>query len=754
MIGDLPARRAFAQLFFAEGNQLKWAAIRDRRLPSNELQALQPWLDDLMDPACSRVLLPRVREDDTVSWYALCADARDARALREELLAVVGPSYSTFRGQPFEPVEDDPVDNVVSLHAGSHAFRLDVPDPALASQVRYQLARLRTLWRNRPPRKTGVARPLGRILRDFELAIRQRDRRRARGCLREIDETNQVSAMNRTFLEARRRGGLEEWSRLLEPGFVDELLAMRLPRRVTELLLVGLYRTQLAAYERADDPSGALTHFREGIAGPYRALFASRAAMRTLEASKMFMLLSAMDPPRPQTRDAILAESDGTAPDRPWLERLAALVPDAAPPDTRSVSERATGAASRGDVDLALSLLTDETLDRSGLVQLLMLTHVVSTRAAARRALEALDRASPDDKVWLRQNALYGPLVQAFEDRVTGPDVPDPRDWLEWVEALADERFLSHAVASAEAGANEWDTSGLTADSTAVRRLADALVDDTLSPVATDVVRQCVPHALHALSPGGRSHVSLAPVYEALFYILAVDERRSTLDLYEMVDLARALIEAGRTPGDYAVLLDDIRAAWGEIQAPPSTFGWALDAVDLFAMLPCPAPDALGGLLGHVGAVLERFPMRVEPEQARTYASLCHELSGPAVSRALTARGAERGETEKTLADLVGRSFVAIYSITERLTRTTGEHLAGLCPDARIKVFHDKAGGSPALVSAARTADIFVIFTQQATHAATGTIDQHRPADKVTLRPKRIGRQAVQEELMGLLHSM
>ena len=55
-----------------------------------------------------------------------------------------------------------------------------------------------------------------------------------------------------------------------------------------------------------------------------------------------------------------------------------------------------------------------------------------------------------------------------------------------------------------------------------------------------------------------------------------------------------------------------------------------------------------------------------------------------------------------------------------------------ILPDIKVHTSHDK-GGSPQLESYAKTADIFVIATSAAKHAATEFIQKSRSKDKTTL---------------------
>jgi hypothetical protein len=61
--------------------------------------------------------------------------------------------------------------------------------------------------------------------------------------------------------------------------------------------------------------------------------------------------------------------------------------------------------------------------------------------------------------------------------------------------------------------------------------------------------------------------------------------------------------------------------------------------------------------------------------------------------------------------------------------------LEGAVENIRVSTFNDKVGGSSSLRSAARNADVFVIATAAAYHAATIFVEAERGSDAVTLKP-------------------
>ena len=95
--------------------------------------------------------------------------------------------------------------------------------------------------------------------------------------------------------------------------------------------------------------------------------------------------------------------------------------------------------------------------------------------------------------------------------------------------------------------------------------------------------------------------------------------------------------------------------------------------------------------------------------------------------------------------DLAGK-MVAVYTLTESVSRRTGRILQKLYPGIRVELASDTVG-SRRLEELARRADIFVVCWRSATHAATEFIKRHRPTDSATIYPTGNGSSSILREL-------
>jgi hypothetical protein len=158
--------------------------------------------------------------------------------------------------------------------------------------------------------------------------------------------------------------------------------------------------------------------------------------------------------------------------------------------------------------------------------------------------------------------------------------------------------------------------------------------------------------------------------------------------------------------------------------------------IDAMIESPCPEEGLRSVLLSDVLGLIQKYWRRVDPAQRELFTLLCQDLGQPEMANALrtqAAVGAEIDQDASALASLNGRS-VAVYSLTERAARHLQRIVLDQAPAATVYLTHDKVG-STQLRQLARNADIFIMATASATHAATGFIQANRDPARPLLRP-------------------
>jgi hypothetical protein len=218
----------------------------------------------------------------------------------------------------------------------------------------------------------------------------------------------------------------------------------------------------------------------------------------------------------------------------------------------------------------------------------------------------------------------------------------------------------------------------------------------------------------------------LSSILASLFDVLATDEALTLPSISALVRLGQARLST--TPLAYATTLDIVAGAI-ERADTPGTVGLVADALEMLIMTPCALKDERTAAAQRLASFAARRWGRIDEVDRDLVRNLCVEL-GVAELLPTATESPQGSETANEWAAIAGRQ-IAFYSLeTDALRRVVGV-LGRICPDAKLKTFSELRGTEP-MREAARTAELFVIATKSAAHAATGAIMQHRRAGKAT----------------------
>jgi hypothetical protein len=762
----------FLKRFFASPNRLRVGSKPE----------LAHWVDRLARPEPLPSVLPCWRPDGALDWYGLAIDERQLRALGESLTAFVGPSYTTFRGRIAELDASDPIDASVAEFTSGRAYRFRGED---AKGIWAALERMRRGWERMGPRERAAPTPVGRVLRDFHMAIRAGLEAEAESTLLLLRDEYHLDGLNALYLRLELLASFGQWERLLGLPELSDLLQLRRPTAVTQAILRAVYHRFLIRFEDPLDPQGAVEAFSREVAPQFLPLLASKAGMRSAEVAKLFMLRAvALSPPELPLRDELLSLAELNENDRDYLKQIAKLAEDTAAPTARgNVLACAVEAAERSDFDRAFLLAKEAPHSVSKARLLCECAFELGTLEAKGEAIAAVRALGESDRetfLGRRVNQRLLESLKAPEDETAlePRDIePVPLDWCSWLEHLDRHEGRKGSREIARRGASEWSIAEFLAIDGVVSRFTEQL-QGTRTQEAERVLRDSLPHLLGFFQRDlNWPNPELRDVYRSLLDILIFSTAGGLSDLTVLNDLLEALLSLGT--GDatsYRGLVEYVSQLWSTY-ASPVTLDWALDALELFAAYPRPAPESLADLFQSVVGRCQGFWRRIEPDQQEllrppNFTPLKGRFSAEIVSQnrvkfhGLRIFGREFGqsaivetasatvvETAQTpddpFADLAGRSL-AVYTLNESAARQVKQVLEARVPTARVALCHDTEGSSR-LRQLARQSDLFVMAVSSATHAATGFITANRPPHLPLLRPPGKGSASVLRVLRDYL---
>ncbi|NBE85426.1 hypothetical protein [Micromonospora rubida] len=210
-----------------------------------------------------------------------------------------------------------------------------------------------------------------------------------------------------------------------------------------------------------------------------------------------------------------------------------------------------------------------------------------------------------------------------------------------------------------------------------------------------------------------------APRTAAVYIELAlVHNWLSPGDLAGIVALTETVLRSSPGSDTYAGLLDDLSAETERWVGPDRALV-ALDLADLLVRMPCPDSEARLRLASRLLTPLAVHSSRLDVDLRMFAEQLDAELGTNLIWQPTPAR-ADEPSTGPTLADVPALK-VLLYSLDEAALSRARTALRDLAPQTSIHAASDHVG-SPQLKQHAQHADIVVMATRCATHAATGFI--------------------------------
>ena len=728
--------QTFLKAFFGAGNSIQWDDY-ENAAPTDAVRVyLEPWVQRFVKKE-SPFLLPRVDSSSKqTTWYVLCSHPREARSMRESLLAFIGPTYSKFNGELATLDLKDSIDDLCQSTFGSLVFRL----PIIQNDDRTKVGQLLTTlidYRNRESGRTlDAVKPIGRLLRDLEMAILAKNAQSAWAVYGEIRSRGRLSATNLAFLQVRILGEFEQWAEMLLLPNLNDILQVRRPKKISDQIAHAVYQHHLIKYERAGDATQALDTYR-GTAKRFQNLVRSTAGLQSSDAIK-FALVSAVaaDPPKRELAEQ-LARHAAIAADAAWADALLATMP--AP---EVVSEAATEYEvadvrySENNFDEALALYLKQSPTRRSVHRVLETAVEVDTRQSAEDALAYLSSASEEIRAQVLGRRVCTGHIETLSGILGQDSDGQPKQiysLVEWFEFVDAGEVIETASDVLEYGLSEWASSS----SFDASQIAQEL-KKSRSGKPSEIIRNAVPTFIRALLVDRSPSREFKPIYNALTELLIYDESVGADDLAAVEQLSEATLTTAPSHeaahNDFAFAAEIAVHLWETIAAPRH-FDWILSMLDLLIDAGAQQHTSLTPILAAIAESSRLWSRRISDDQWSLLELLATDLNLTEMVAGLRPEpeNTSEGDAPDVRGLLAGKS-IAVYSLTERIARRFGQLAEKTFDGIKIHYIHDKSL-TDRMKSLAKSADIFIVNTWDAKHAATNGIKDNRPANMITLEP-------------------
>jgi len=662
-----------------------WAA-----LPESAQLAAQ-LLETVADPEFPGALAPSIGKDGTVQVYAVALTVSDWRRLSPLLSAFAGPTVSSFEGKPEALDPNDPVAKIMleAEPAVTAVLRLPAESKLRSSGFRALIRARETLGRS-PDLQRRPSEPTSWLVAEFQDRLNVGARDAAFILLRRLGRELRLDALNLRFLEVQALAQFGEWREIVElPDFPSLCLARR-PPSVSALLLEALYQSWIENPFANANEQATRDAYEENVRPLAQSLLTLPAPPNMTDGGWRIAALEAwVSGNRDDLRQALEPHLSASG----WLEAKLAPVEPSSPV-----------AAATEPIEQAREALS--VADSSGNLD------------AVSRALALLETLEPEQLEQLKTAEPFRSMLQTLDEVGTagGP----PANWVDWLKATEDPAF-TNAFLFAQRGSAEWPTDGLLDDPVQVSSMCAALEQAQSVPLAADRGNQALPFMVAWLQKDAAFPSAVAaPIYSSLLTLLALGATRGR-PVYESSQiLVDALLGTGLDARKYRDLVDDIGELAGTGPGLDMVY-WLLEIVEDLYRHACPDQDARERFLHSSLAKLVPIFGRLSSLQRAAIRKLADELGwqSAALDKSPSA------ESSDDLAARLKDKRIAIYTLTESSSRRAKEALEALAPNVTVDCSADHVG-TARLRAMAEGADLFVLTSLSAKHAATDYIREHR----------------------------
>ncbi|SFB52860.1 hypothetical protein SAMN05216266_11699 [Amycolatopsis marina] len=633
-------------------------------------------------------------------FYVLSEDREGQRRGREVLAAFLGPATTQIETARLMP-EDNRIDRLLELAGLTHLSlvrRKDQTGPEeMLARLEDAMATIRgSEARARPVRPSHVD-----LLRDFRLALLQREGRLADQVFGAIQLTGRLSAENLRFLTVEMLGRLHRWQELQDLPYMSELLRARRPRAVNEILLEMVWHTEVAALVTA----GRAPHeiYEDADLG-----------------ARYGGLVGAVDVPSSEAGRAVGAIAARALGDEPRFERLVR----AAASDVEVDRLNRFLARERPEPTVGADIQT--LFERGQHVAVVDAFLDAPNPVAAELAVESvLD--SDDPRFAAQVLAVVNALIADNRLRVGRRLRRDLADltrlvdgscdgWLEWCSRVGQTQRWADAERILRAQSAQWaDLSLLSAEE--LTEAASGLINGWTGANQDQIVTGLDILCQAAAETAGIGRAE--EFCEAVLLTLAEQHNLNAPVRDAYLLLLERILEAGPAATRYGETIRGAAVLWRRIAAPIAA-DWGTGLADMLLDAPCPDPGARISVISEVLTRCQEFHRRLSPRQISELAAIGEEcgLAHPSVPP-------EPDSTESIWRALDGK-VIGLYSLLPRAADSLRRRISLLCSPHSIEGNADTVA-TAALSSLATRADFMIVDTQHAAHAATNAIDAVRP---------------------------
>jgi hypothetical protein len=307
--------------------------------------------------------------------------------------------------------------------------------------------------------------------------------------------------------------------------------------------------------------------------------------------------------------------------------------------------------------------------------------------------------------------------VPPGEAALRSDEPPAATGWLGWIEAAASGRMRDPASGARTATTEQTAASTNEADA---GKIASGLEELAFANEGRQSLLAALPELVRWLvNDPGFPRSAMRPLYEAALTIFTLLEERGRPTRDALLQMLDALLSLGPGPDAYRRYLQDV-TTFVSPEAGTSVIYWLIELAETLVRNPASDGPARLSLLNAILASLQPISGLLTAAQRAAYKRVATIAQWPSLADAPASPGSPSAPS-----DALKGKFVVLYTLTESAGRQASEAVLEAYPGVRVEVTNDVVC-TPRLRTLARDADLVVLATASAKHAATDCFQRHR----------------------------
>ena len=652
--------------------------------------------------------------DKTNTFYAVARKAGDWRRLRPLLMAFAGPTFSSFDGKTRSLIPNNPFEEYLLSHEWYLITKINPGGPGefnLAEMTKRGLSRMINNLLEAPENTQQPTQTTSQLISRFRNALNINSRKEASNIIDICRNDMRLDALNLLFMEAQMYSHFCEWDKITGMENFSSLCYTRKPQEITAILLESIYQVHFSHIKEEKGLEEQSKLWGGDIRKTARQILRTPIPKCVTRGGLILYVLELCElrdleetNNQSELLQAIKDQSQEVDDFSFFLSELESF-------EEKSLQKKIDGDQQKNDLSLALAALVkfDKEISLSNLANVKQL----------------LDKLETKEREKLEQSELSKSSLQSLQVESQGESIPD--SWHDWAKRLGDPEFKNY-FGILKLAVVEWPVSNFK-DSVEIKLLKDSFenISDE-DKTAVERLSISLPYITSWLvDDPDFPRKDVRELYEIILYHLIIGTRREGKIFDSAIVLIRALLALSPSKTQYQNLLNDCSDLIGDGVGTSQVYG-ILDILEETIMNSCPDQNIRKSFWNEVISKLLEVEQHLSPSQLLVIKKFRKTLEWPD-QKEIKAE-AETSDIKDFFEKLKIKTL-AIYSLTESASKQASEIIKKMIPNIKITINKDKVGTNP-LKSLAKNADIFVIATSSAKHAATTFIQNNRPKDKMT----------------------